>query len=846
MSKGQRTGDGNGQYGSYRVTRTLVRAPGMWLAEGLDQVRGDRVILQLARCKPATDPEAKRDRQEYVRLVDTATRKLAIDPDVDLIEHAATEEADGSVTLYWVLPWIEGAEDVGRINVKSSDQLSSFAITLLERLEAWHVRNRLAPTLTEQVLTLAHGQLRAIGLPIHLPTGWLTSDLPSPRLAPEERDRAEPRASGDVWRVGRTLRALGAHLTDWPDGLKQAVDRMDAETLSARFSSAHAALLEVEAIQATFAGPRPVLDEPAGPPPRADTHVHPNPDTIMDMSAALRAQNRHRAESGAGESKEHADPAPAGVRRLLDGPAAGREAATVRVELSASDRRSLFGPGGPEPGGEPYGETLLDQPRPKLPSEPSDTDRTLHNVSVPALPLGNAEAAGPKEAAGRRSAWDKADADAPPPTKPVGPKGTVVGVRLINEPTGLRNPNDPEVPAMLPPPQIIGPGPDLGGGELGSPPPGMLPPPQAPGAPVPGPGAAPMLPGPQLAGPSPMTVPATGVRPPAMPPGSAPSPHPSYPQMQVPAGPAGAGSYPESAFVPGVSPMGPAAAMAPGSADASVSYPNLVRPAPDGPLAAPPADRAAGSNVLLGIVIFVAGVATAFALQVLLRTNGESGELGVNLRQEIQPAGEVLLQAMPAEAVVVSESDGQILGTTPMRFLVPAASDYAVLVAAKGHEPVRLTLPSRGRLRTDLVPLDTRPPCVIALTAPDDETLEGVGADVEPGRDYIIRGAAVLRSPSGAGAWLVRCPALGGTSEVTLEARPPSSTHRLSILAPPDATVSINGERVGKVPFSGDIKAQFVLVRTETLAAGASERWIPLFASTRVKMPKPIPAAEPR
>lgn len=815
MSNGHRTSDLEGPYGAYQVVRGLVRAPGAWLTEGRDP--GNlRCILQLARCKPATDPEAKRDRDEYVGLIATATQHLAADPDIELLDHSASHERDGSLMLYWAMPWVDGADHLGRTKIKSTDELANIAFALLETMSQRHDRGRLSPTLSDQVLIISRDRPPVqIGLPIHLPPGWLTSDVPAPRLAPEERERAEPRLSGDIWRVGRTLRALGAHLTNWPKDLSRVVDRMDAEKVGDRFSSAHSALLEIESLHQTLV------------PPPEDSGSSPSDAETEDHAAAPAVPSD--------------DLDPPRIRRMLDGPPVGREAATVRVELTPSDRRHLFGPDDPDADGA-FTETIVDKPRPDLgtqrPSRP-DPEATLQDVAVSSLgprpPVEPDKSPHKTEASTRRTVWDKADAVAPPPTKPTGPKGTVVGVRLINEPTGLRNTPDSNLPTILPPPQIVAPGPDLPADPRVSPEHSILPPPQTPTSIPGGPTVAsptPALPGPALQGP----VLQSPVAPAAALAGAA-AVGMTVPRSGALGSPIPLGSQ-DGLRPPTASPVPPA----PISTDAA-SAPYAGGPSKHGVQVAPESSFArSATNVIVAIVFFAAGIGAALVGQSFVNAPDPEPERATAPKklQIIQPAGEVLLQASPPDAVVVSEYDGQILGKTPLRFLVPDDVDYAVLVTAKGHEPTRLVLPDRGRLRTDLVPIAAeRKPCRVMLRTPKSEKLTGVSEAVPYDDLYTVKGATVVRSPTGTGAWLVRCPGLGGATSRTLPLRERPVAHRLSILSPSGATISIDGEKKGQVPFLDTIRARFVRVKAETMVGGPVERWIPMFAPTRLKMPKP-------
>ena len=866
MASGQ-TSEAGGRYGAYEVKRNLVRAPGAWLVEAEDD-QGVRCILQLARCKPATDPEAKRDRKEYVEMIDAATQHLAKDRGIELLAHGSAEEKDGSLMLFWALPWPDGADTLGHAQVDHPKQLTDMAVALLAQTAERHERGRLTPTLTEQVLILRPEQRPLqVGLPIHLPPGWLTSDLPSPRLAPEERDRAEPRLSGDIWRVGRTLRALGAHLTDTPTTLKECLDRMDAESLDERYPDAQGALTALETLRTELSAEDDALD---GPPLPSSSAVEKSDDGVIDEPPLPRREDRASREDRG--DTQISIPRPmhgevSGLEGLKNAPPIGKDGATVRVSLSEADRESLFGPESEQQTQLPTSrsrdldqDTVINRPIPKAPSAAQSDDATLQDVSLSALvkeggsgSMNRADPAKlPKAPPTRRTVWDKADAAVPPPTKPVGPKGTVVGVRLINDPSGLRGQNDPKLPSLLPPPEIVKPGSEPSVDRRTAEP-SVRPAPTTPGpsgtvpmAPVsvPGGAGAPMLPGPAI---TPMAPGQVGHGPMVTPAGQVGlHGHPGYaaPVPPLSGPPAGPG---DGSMIPGVSPMGPGIPMpgadpyapaqrrAPGTGEIPRQKPRTK----DVPVTH--VQSGSGISVMLGLIIFVAGVTCAIAAQALLFPPEESKPQAAAAvtAQTIHPAGEVLLQASPADAVVVSEADGQILGKTPMRFLVPKDSSYPILITAKDHEPTRLILPERGRLRTDLVPLEDRPPCRIQLKTPQAERLSAVAANVKVSETYRIKGAAVLRSSSGRGAWLVRCPSLGGTTVVGLKARLRPSTHRLAILSPPGASIAIDGQAEGKVPYRGEIRGRFVLVRAETVRSGASERWIPLFAPTRLKMPTP-------
>lgn len=474
-----------------------------------------------------------------------------------------------------------------------------------------------------------------------------------------------------------------------------------------------------------------------------------------------------------------------------------------------------------------------------------------------------------RDPAGPRTAWDRARKDPPfdptqnrgnqprlpPATSPMGPRGTVVGVRIINDPTGLRATAD--LPGMLPPPKV---------GPSGATPP---PPEVSEGLQVPkgrtlGPDtsmALPSAPKPVPAAPPP-AGPVAG--PLALPPAAQegrPLTHdldpPAQGALAIPAGPTLAnapGLAPPPLGAP-PAPAVPAGALVPRSLPPSMSPAAAPRPAPSAPPA--PAPTPSGRRHLIpgAIGFFVAGGLAAAALNhfqsaqpVILEGPNATQVAGDPVEYVATPANEVLLQASPASAVVVGEGDGRPLGRTPMRFLVPPGMDAAILVAADGHEPQRVALPVRGRIRTDLVPLDKAAPCEMTLAMKDPMDLEGVAADVRPaGSRHSVPGAAVVRAKGRPGAWLVRCPRLGGTDPQALTRRPPVQVARLSIVGPSNATVYVDDKEIGVTPVAVEVQTGFRKVTVEKLSESSekTERWVPVFGETKVRMPRPRGEGQP-
>lgn len=201
------------------------------------------------------------------------------------------------------------------------------------------------------------------------------------------------------------------------------------------------------------------------------------------------------------------------------------------------------------------------------------------------------------------------------------------------------------------------------------------------------------------------------------------------------------------------------------------------------------------------------------------------------------PAHEVVVDASPADAVVVSERDGRVLGPVPQRFLIPQGTAPVVLIAAPGHEPTRLVLPERGRVAANLTPLPaTIDSCALAVSTKDQALYEGVAARIERDGRLVVRGAAVVRAKTGAGAWLVRCPKLGGSGMVALEQDPVPEV-LVQVIAPAAAEVSIDGGRLGTTPVEARVRGAFVEVQITTAEGERISRWVPTLAPTEVQMP---------
>src|SRR5687768_7660904 len=120
--------------GPYDVFRALSEVPGGRILEARDASREQR-LLQVARLRAPKSESEERERADLVRAIAQQTSQMSTDVDVRVLVHGDFDRPDGSLILYWALPWKEGAERLGRAAdlVRTPDDLSRVAVALLER-----------------------------------------------------------------------------------------------------------------------------------------------------------------------------------------------------------------------------------------------------------------------------------------------------------------------------------------------------------------------------------------------------------------------------------------------------------------------------------------------------------------------------------------------------------------------------------------------------------------------------------------------------------------------------------------------------------------------------------------
>ena len=251
-----------------------------------------------------------------------------------------------------------------------------------------------------------------------------------------------------------------------------------------------------------------------------------------------------------------------------------------------------------------------------------------------------------------------------------------------------------------------------------------------------------------------------------------------------------------------------------------------------------PSPRSAAIGVLTFIVGLLIGAVASKGLQLL-----EDDPNLLAAAAVIPGSNVVRLDAEPpGSAVVVAEEDGRILGATPLWFQLAPEQQVSVLVTAPDHEPVRVILPERGHLRVVLEPRGReRESCLVNLHVPQNVPVESVASTIEETPSgFTVPGSAVIRAVGELrGAWLLRCPSLGGEGVLALPGRQLEKEVELRVSNPPDLEVSIDGEVGGTSPMRKRVLSGFKLIRVESAKGGGTERWVPVFGDVEIEFPYP-------
>jgi hypothetical protein len=873
------------QIGPYELIRTLVDAPGASFVEARD-ADGTQWLLQLAFLRATekeTDDEAEHD---YIKMVEAATQHIGSDPDVMLQAHGAVKQSDGSTTLYWALPWPQDAYRLGHAkqDVSSTEELIWVARALLERMASRHDRGRLEPLLSELVLIVRKGTTVLVGVPLHLPFAGLSDEMVPARLAPEERIAREPSLPGDLWRLGMALKELARSIKPTSEALDRFLDALTQSDPERRLPSAREALLELKALklggdEATLKrpildrsdpAPRPLLPEESTDDSKAkddregnenetiaiklgklkDTLPgNPNPsDTSRSESivTTLSEADNESMKTLEGDFQKE-------LERRMKKSAADRALAAERADTL---RRLAASPTIAEP-------NIVAEKRKKMAERSGDVEAKPR----PELPPRSSPASAEIKA---REARAKAEEDLRTLSDQVTARhllgaDTVVDGRV---PDGvLQRASDVEFASMdtIPPKgkerslvlQIENPDDPAAAVLNALTPAGTQVPPrntvwdQAKARTAPTPGAQPGR-GPKgtLMGTRPLGPQGTivGVRLQgaqfkivsmrdlmALGPGGTPGQAGVVPppRMVADAGPTDARLLQPGPLVTEGQPNArdPANTQAPIIA-ANVEPPReIIREVIREVEVSEPWRR----YVVDVLAVIIVSVGLAFAFHRFLPEAPKAPK--PEALRRITDATEVRLDVTPPDALVIAEDDGRILGSAPLVFLVPPGVETAVLVTAKNFEPQRIVLPERGRVSTALLPLEYHDPCDVDLSVPQGVQLEGVGGELQAGTKAKIPSALIVRALPNEGAWLVRCPELGGASAQVLARHSAKRRVTLSITDPKDTPVYLQGVKIGMAPVETATTSRFMALRIGDGDA-AIDRWVPVFADTDVRISK--------
>ncbi len=186
--------------GAYRITREIVRCPGMILAEATGP-DGRRNLLQTLSLVPS--------RQISEAAIPVGARMTHEVQVVRRIEdHGAILRPDGGHTLYWAVSWPENYLP-GWEGDWSLERIASVGASIAEWLADLHEEQRTHPTLSEAALMVDNlGGVIVGSLPIAFDRRWYAKPTIPPPWAPEEIPGGNATPTGDIWRLGHTLEAL--------------------------------------------------------------------------------------------------------------------------------------------------------------------------------------------------------------------------------------------------------------------------------------------------------------------------------------------------------------------------------------------------------------------------------------------------------------------------------------------------------------------------------------------------------------------------------------------------------------------------------------------------------------
>ena len=795
------------EVGGLVLEALLAEAPGAWLYRARSE-DGERALVQLVPLRRLRAEDAA-DRRDLVRRLAQESARLAREGAYGLDAYALERLGDGLELYRWRLRWREAAQAPSELGAVA--ELGDALDRLLSHVAQRHALGGVNPLLDARLIGAGPQGPEILGVPLTVPAHLRHRSVRAARVAPEEEPTGERTPSGDLWRLGQALKTLTAGRPDAPAGLEGWLARLAEPDPARRFATAEAAQDALRALDFPPAPPEPELD-----PDLRSTLVGDRTLTADEMRAAFPPPEATDPIAPHPASPWTSPPEPEPERRTPPPtPDEEAEATTPRPEVEETESPTLW-----------MSRDALEEARRAEPAADGlglDAAATVQGLPVPPelARLRRREAPAASEGATRvfedpaRSPTEvgrkpPTGAPAPPETldERFGPGGTLAQPR---PPVGGHLDAD-----------RFGPGQTLAqvrppiGGRLGD----------------------------ERFGPG----------------GTLAEPHPGF------------GG--ERRLLPGSDPAAERRLPPPAAFPSELGDETSSRGEPSDPR--PPPEPSGGMSRVGITVGALAVLAVLMGVAVQLLEPPPEPTLDETSLAEVTPLterpasvvgafDEVDLRVTPDDAEVVGELDGRSLGQGRTRLLVPAGDEHAVLIAAPGYEPTRLILPRRGRIAVELQPNQDILPCPVEVFAPGAEPLRGVGLGAAPeatddrsgspprGRsgasktnrvELRIRGAAVLRSVEGHGAWLVRCATFGGTRRHRLASRTRGRQLSLSVTQPAEAAIAVNGEPVGTAPVRVEIPSGYALVEARD-AQSTTARWIPLTRDATVELPRPVGTRPP-
>ncbi len=252
--------------GSYEVVNGLTRAPGAWLLEAVGPDR-EPALLQVVHCRKAARGEGIEE-----RIARRTTELLGRDG-LAVMAHGSVPRADGSRLIFWALPWPFEGERVAHApqRIESLVHLITMGLALARRMKERHARQAYDPLLSHHVVLVRSQRIEVLGVPLSVPPVHLAENMIPPPLAPEESATLLASESGDLWRLGQTLRGLSTGFGALPSGWKQLIDRLIQPSPVHRPSGAEPVIEAFTELKRELDGP-----EAHRPPDTLDAAAHEN------------------------------------------------------------------------------------------------------------------------------------------------------------------------------------------------------------------------------------------------------------------------------------------------------------------------------------------------------------------------------------------------------------------------------------------------------------------------------------------------------------------------------------------------------------------------------------------